>query len=61
MTVNRLNTEINAALADAKFQARLADLGAAPFPQSPTEFRRFIAEETERWGKVVEFAGLKPK
>ncbi len=59
--VNKLNRELTAILADVKMQARLADLGATPFVQSPTEFRRFIADETEKWGKVVRFAGLKPQ
>jgi tripartite-type tricarboxylate transporter receptor subunit TctC len=59
--VDKLNTEINMAFADPKFKARLADLGAAPFPGSPAEFGKFIAEDTEKWAKVVKFAGLKPE
>jgi tripartite-type tricarboxylate transporter receptor subunit TctC len=58
--VDKLNKETNAALADPKLKARLADLGAAPLPGSPSDFGRFIAEETEKWGKVVKFANIKP-
>ena len=58
--IDKLNKEINAAFADPKIKARLADLGATPFPGSPAEFGSFIAEDTEKWGKVVKFAGLKP-
>jgi tripartite-type tricarboxylate transporter receptor subunit TctC len=57
--VDKLNKEINTALADPNFKARLADLGAAPFPGSPAQFGTFIAEETEKWAKVVKFAGIK--
>jgi tripartite-type tricarboxylate transporter receptor subunit TctC len=59
--VDKLNREINTAFADPKFKARLADLGAAPFPGSPAQFGTFIAEETEKWGKVIKFAGIKPE
>jgi len=58
--VDQLNREINAALADPKIAARLTDLGATPFASSPAEFGKLIAEETEKWGKVVRFAGLRP-
>jgi len=57
--VDRLNKEINAGLADPKIKARLADLGSTPFPGSPADFERFIAEEIEKWAKVVKFAGIK--
>ena len=57
--VDKLNKEINTALADPKFKARLADLGAAPFPGSPAQFGTFIADETEKWGKVVRAANIK--
>jgi tripartite-type tricarboxylate transporter receptor subunit TctC len=57
--VERLNKEINAGLADPKMKARLADLGGTPFVLSPAEFGKFIAEDTDRWGKVVKFAGIK--
>ena len=57
--IRRLNQEINAALADPVIKARFADLGATEFPGSPAEFGKFIADETEKWGKVVKFAGIK--
>ena len=57
--VDRLNKEINAGLADPKVKGRLADLGSAPFVGSPADFGRFIAEEAEKWAKVVKFAGIK--
>jgi tripartite-type tricarboxylate transporter receptor subunit TctC len=59
--VDKLNIEINAALAEPKIKARLADLGTEPFAGSTTEFGKFIADETEKWAKVVKFAGLKPE
>jgi tripartite-type tricarboxylate transporter receptor subunit TctC len=58
--VNTLNTKINAILGDPKMKSRLVEVGASPFTQSPEDFRRFITEETEKWAKVVKFAGLKP-
>ena len=57
--VERLNNEINAALADSAFKARLADLGAEPLPMTPAEFGKFLAAETEKWGKVVKLASIK--
>jgi tripartite-type tricarboxylate transporter receptor subunit TctC len=57
--VERLNKEIHAGLADPKMRARLADLGNTVLPGSPVEFRTLIANETEKWGKVVNFAGIK--
>jgi len=59
--VSTLNKEINAALTDAKLKTRLAELGATAIPGSPAEFGKLIAEETERWGKVVKFSGAKPE
>jgi tripartite-type tricarboxylate transporter receptor subunit TctC len=59
--VDTLNQEINAALADPKLKARLADIGGEPLPGSPAGFGALIAEETEKWGKVVRAAGLKPE
>jgi tripartite-type tricarboxylate transporter receptor subunit TctC len=58
--VDKLNKEINAALADPKFRARLADTGSTVLPGSPADFGKLIAEETEKWGKVVKFSGAKP-
>jgi tripartite-type tricarboxylate transporter receptor subunit TctC len=58
--VDKLNREINAGLADAKIKARLADLGGTVMAGSPTDFRKFIADETEKWAKVVKFSGAKP-
>jgi len=55
----RLNTEINAGLADPTVKARLADLGATVLPGSPDEFGRFLINETEKWGKVIKFSGTK--
>jgi tripartite-type tricarboxylate transporter receptor subunit TctC len=58
--VDKLNKEINAALADPKMKARLADLGGTPLVGTPADFGKLIAEETEKWGKVVKFSGAKP-
>ena len=57
--VDRLNREINTVLADARSKARLAELGGQPSPGTPAEFGRFIAAETDKWGKVIREAGLK--
>jgi tripartite-type tricarboxylate transporter receptor subunit TctC len=59
--IERLNQEINAGLADPKVKARLADLGGAMLSGSPADFGKLIAEETEKWAKVVKFAGIKPE
>jgi tripartite-type tricarboxylate transporter receptor subunit TctC len=59
--VEKLNSEINAALADPKTKAAVANLGAAVYPGSPADFSKLLAEETEKWAKVVKFAGLKPE
>ena len=53
-----LNKAVNAALADPKMQARVADLGGVPMPMSPAEFGKLLADETEKWGKVVKFANI---
>ena len=58
--VERLNREVNAGLADASLRARIIELGGVPLPVSPAEFGKLIADETEKWGKVVKFAGAKP-
>jgi tripartite-type tricarboxylate transporter receptor subunit TctC len=57
--VDRLNTEINNALADPIFTARFAELGIEPFASSPNEFAKFIREFTEKWGKIIRAAGIK--
>ena len=57
--IDKLNREINSALADLKIKAQLADLGATPLVGPAADFGRLIAEETEKWGKVVKFAGVK--
>jgi len=58
--VGRLNSAINAGLADPKVKARLADLGATPLAGSPADFGKLIAEETEKWGKVIRAGNIKP-
>jgi tripartite-type tricarboxylate transporter receptor subunit TctC len=57
--INKLNSEINAALADPKIKARLAELGGTPLPGSPADFGRLIAEDTEKWAKVIRAAHIK--
>ena len=57
--IDKLNTEINAGLADPKIKARLADLGATVLVRSPADFGKLIAEETEKWGKVIRSARIK--
>jgi tripartite-type tricarboxylate transporter receptor subunit TctC len=59
--IDRLNEKIRAALADTKHKARLADLGIVPLSMMPSDFGKLIADETEKWRKVVKFAGLKPE
>jgi tripartite-type tricarboxylate transporter receptor subunit TctC len=59
--IHRLNKEINAVIGDSKIRERLADLGGTVLPGSPADFGRLIAQETEKWGRVVKFAGLKPE
>ena len=58
--VGKLNKEINAALADPKMKARLADLGSMVLVGSPADFGKLMGDETEKWSKVVKFAGMKP-
>ena len=57
--VERLNSEIGGALADAEIAARFADLGAEPMSMSPAEFVKFLVDETQKWGKVVKTANIK--
>jgi tripartite-type tricarboxylate transporter receptor subunit TctC len=59
--VRRLNAEINAGLRDAKVMSVLSEGGGAVFAGSPAEFGKFIAEETDRWAKVIKFAGIMPE
>jgi tripartite-type tricarboxylate transporter receptor subunit TctC len=58
--IAKLNREINAALADPKLKARLAELGAEPMSMTSTEFTKFVADETEKWAKVIRAANIKP-
>jgi tripartite-type tricarboxylate transporter receptor subunit TctC len=58
--VGRLNDAINAVLADPKIRARSADLGGTVLPGSPADFGKLVADETEKWAKVVRFSGAKP-
>jgi len=57
--VDKLNKEINAALADAKLKARIADLGGSILGGSPADFGKLIADETEKWAKVIRAANIK--
>ena len=57
--IDKLNKEINAGLADPKMKARLADLGGTVLPGSPADFGKLIAEETEKWAKVIRVANIK--
>jgi tripartite-type tricarboxylate transporter receptor subunit TctC len=59
--IDKLNKEINAGLADPKMKARLADLGGDVLALSPADFGKLIAEETEKWAKVIKSAGIKPE
>jgi tripartite-type tricarboxylate transporter receptor subunit TctC len=59
--INKLNGEINAVLADAKMKARLAELGGDVLGGTPAEFGKFIADETEKWAKVIKSANIKPE
>jgi tripartite-type tricarboxylate transporter receptor subunit TctC len=59
--IEKLNREINAGLADPTMRARITDLGNTPLALSPAEYGKLLAEETEKWGKVVKFAGIKPE
>jgi tripartite-type tricarboxylate transporter receptor subunit TctC len=59
--VEKLNSAINAALADPQVKAHLVDIGCAVFAGSPSDFKKFITDETEKWAKVVKLAGIKPE
>jgi tripartite-type tricarboxylate transporter receptor subunit TctC len=58
--IDRLNATITAGLADPQLKAKIKDLGGEPMPMTPAEFGKFLAAETEKWGKVVKFSGIKP-
>jgi tripartite-type tricarboxylate transporter receptor subunit TctC len=57
--IEKLNRQISACLADPKIQDRITDLGGIPMPMTPAEFRKHIADETEKWAKVIKIAGIK--
>jgi tripartite-type tricarboxylate transporter receptor subunit TctC len=59
--IEKLNREINAALSDPKFKARLVDLGGIVLAGSPADFKKHISDETEKWAKVIKAAGIKPE
>ena len=59
--IDKLNKEINAGLADPKIKARLADLDGTVLVGSPADFGKLIADETEKWGKVIRAANIKPE
>jgi tripartite-type tricarboxylate transporter receptor subunit TctC len=59
--IERINREVNAALADPRIKAQLADLGNAPLPGSPADFGNLVAAEAEKWAKVIRTANLKPE
>jgi tripartite-type tricarboxylate transporter receptor subunit TctC len=59
--IDRLNAEITAGLVDPNMNQRLADLGALPMPMTPADFGKLIADETEKWGKVIRAANIKPE
>ena len=59
--VEKLNRKINTALADPKIKAQLADLGSSALAGSPADFGKLIADETEKWAKVIKSAGIKPE
>ncbi len=59
--INRLNKEINAGLADPTMKGRLADLGGTVMSGSRTDFGKLVADETEKWGKVIRAANIKPE
>src|SRR5262249_31959319 len=59
--IDRLNKEITAGLADPRIKARIADLGGSALTDSPADFGKLIAEETEKWGKVIRAANIKPE
>jgi tripartite-type tricarboxylate transporter receptor subunit TctC len=59
--IDKISKEINAGLADPKLKERIAEFGGTPLALSPAEFSKFIADETEKWAKVIKSAGIKPE
>jgi tripartite-type tricarboxylate transporter receptor subunit TctC len=59
--IDKLNSEINAGLADPKNKERFLDLGGVPMPMTPTQFGKLIADETEKWTKVIRAAKIRPE
>jgi tripartite-type tricarboxylate transporter receptor subunit TctC len=59
--IDKLNAEINAALADPAIKSRLADFGGTPLPGTPADFKKLIANETEKWAKVIRAENIKPE
>jgi tripartite-type tricarboxylate transporter receptor subunit TctC len=59
--IDKLNSAINAVIADPKMKARLADLGGTVLSSSPADFGKLIADETDKWAKVIKSAGIKPE
>jgi len=57
--VDRLNSEINAGLADARLKERITDLGGVPLPLTPAEFGNLIVESTDKWAKVIRTVGIR--
>jgi len=57
--IDKLNKEINAGLADPRIKTRLAQLGSVPLPGTPSDAGKLLADETEKWAKVIKFAGIK--
>jgi tripartite-type tricarboxylate transporter receptor subunit TctC len=57
--VEKLNAEFIAGLNDPKMKTKLSDIGGWPVPMTPAAFAKFIADETEKWGKVIKFSGVK--
>jgi tripartite-type tricarboxylate transporter receptor subunit TctC len=58
--IDKLNKEINAVVADPRMKTRFVELGIVPVSGTPAQFGKFIADETEKWSRVVKFAGIKP-
>ena len=59
--IGKLNNEINAAVADSKVRAQFRELGVSPRSMAPIEFGQLIADQTEKWGKVIKVADIKPE